>query len=81
MTPPTLIGPPRFPSEKKLNPIYIPRFKAHRPPIPIRPHYNGSFNNSYSSVASNDNINLSLDNLTQVIIFRYHQQFIFESCL
>ncbi|XP_014355681.2 uncharacterized protein LOC106708659 [Papilio machaon] len=65
MTPPPLISTQRFPSEKKMPSVYIPRFKSQRQPIPIRTHYNGSFNIPYTTIASNDNINLSLDNLTQ----------------
>ncbi|KPJ01959.1 Transcriptional regulator ATRX [Papilio xuthus] len=64
MTPPGMINTPRFPNDKKMNSIYIPRFKCQRPPIPIRTHYNGSFNIPYNTMP-NDNINLSLENLTQ----------------
>ncbi|CAK1578404.1 unnamed protein product [Parnassius mnemosyne] len=68
MTPPPIMNAIRFGNERKPNSLPIPRFRPKPQGIPILPHhqYNG-FNNAnpFSNVVPNDNINLSLDNLTQ----------------
>ncbi|CAH2062786.1 unnamed protein product, partial [Iphiclides podalirius] len=69
MTPPPMMNTVRFNNERKQNPVIISRFKPKPSGIPILSHSNqfNGFNNTstYSNVGSNDNINLSLDNLTQ----------------
>ncbi|XP_068628196.1 uncharacterized protein ADD1 isoform X2 [Battus philenor] len=80
MTPPPLLSTARFGNDRKPNPIPIPRFRSQKASgISILPHYNGGFNNSnvfnnsntfnnsnnFGNITTNDNINLSLDNLTQ----------------
>lgn len=72
MTPPPMINPIRFNNDRKQNSILITRFKPKPTGIPILPQnqqFNGFNNpNPFNNMVTTDNINLSLDNLTQVNI-------------
>ena len=63
-----VINPIRFNNDRKMQQTYstFPRIRAKAVASPLSLMYNG-YNNAPSVTAySNDNINLSLDNLTQV---------------